>query len=492
MRVAIANRGEVAVRIIRACQELGHRSIVLHSIADKNSLACRLADETVELPGKTLLESYLNIEAVVRAAKQAKAELLHPGFGFLSENADFAAAVSAAGIVFVGPPPEATRLVGNKIAAKKLACEAKVPVVPDFHGKAGDSKAMLQAAKQIGFPIIIKAAAGGGGKGMKTVDNEPQFTDQLASAQREALSAFGSDEVFLEKRLLKPRHVEIQVIGDIYGNYLHFGERDCSVQRRFQKIIEESPSGTVTPELREQLTAAALRLCKAADYANAGTVEFLVDADGSFYFMEMNTRLQVEHPVTEMVYGIDLVKLQFAVAQEEPLKITQAQCKPRGHALEVRIYAEDPANQFLPAPGRLPLLELPPGPHRRFDFGYATTDVVPTEYDPMLGKIITWGESRAENLQRMIATLNETIVFGVPTNIEFLKAVLSHPRFVDDRFSTAFLAENFGAGFTPPPPSSDAIAWVYANASRLAAAPTTTAGGLRYSSPWSNSGSNNR
>lgn len=491
MRVVIANRGEVAGRIIRACQELGYTSVLLHSTPDKNTPAFRMADETVELPGQTPLETYLNIPVVLQAAMKADAQMLHPGFGFLSENGTFAEEATNAGIIFVGPSAEAIRVAGNKIKAKELARKAKVPTVPSYTGTERDGKKLLAEAKKIGFPCIIKAAAGGGGKGMKVVREESEFNELLDSARREALNAFGSDVIFMEKYLEHPRHIEVQIMMDSKGNGVHFFERECSIQRRHQKILEETPSTALTPKLRDEITSCALRLAEEAGYVNAGTVEFLLDSKNNFFFMELNTRLQVEHTVTEMVCGVDLVHLQFAVALGEKIPLRQEQITQRGHALEARIYAENPSKNFLPSTGRLGQVILPLGPCRRFDFGYAATDEITPFYDPMIGKVITWAPSRAENLKRMHATLSELVIFGVFTNIEFLKAVLENAKFQNNQVSTSFLEEQFGEGFTAKPLSQGQHEFGREATQAARAIATGINGshgtGLQYQSPWTNS-----
>ncbi len=451
MKVLIANRGEVAVRIIRACEELGFTSILLHSTPDKNTLAYRLAKERFELPGNSALDTYLNIPKVVEAAKLTKADLIHPGFGFLSENADFVEALEKARLNFVGPPSSAIRLAGNKIKAKELARSLGVPIVPSFTAVEANPEKLLKEAQKVGFPCIIKAAAGGGGKGMKVARQEKEFFELYESAQREAKSAFGSDIVFIEKYLEQPRHIEVQIFFDRTQNGIHLFERECSIQRRHQKIFEESPSLSLTSNLRDQITWSALKIAKGAGYKNAGTVEFLLDTDNKFYFMELNTRLQVEHTVTEAVLGLDLVHWQFAVASGQNLPLKQDQIAQRGHAMEVRIYAENPEKEFLPSTGQITDLVFPLGPHRRFDFGYGVGDYVTTHYDPMIGKVITWAPTRKENIARMKATLDELIVFGVHTNIEFLKSVLSQPHFQENQISTRFLELEYPRGFVGAP-----------------------------------------
>ncbi|MCC6278146.1 MAG: ATP-grasp domain-containing protein [Oligoflexia bacterium] len=454
MRVAIVNRGEVAVRIIRACQELGYASILIHSTPDKHTTAYRIADETYELEGQAAADTYLRIDSVVNACKNVRADLVHPGFGFLSENAAFAQALEEAGLTFIGPSAHSIALAGNKIKAKELAHKAGVPTVPSITNLDSDPQKQLEQARSIGFPCIIKAAAGGGGKGMKVVRKDSEFFEQLESASREAKAAFGSSTVFIEKFLETPRHIEVQIFGDKKGNLLHFFERECTIQRRHQKIFEETPSPSVNDSLRKSICEAALSLATAAHYYNAGTVEFLLDGD-RFYFMELNTRLQVEHTVTELVCGVDLVKLQIEVAQGHELPFGQADIIQRGHALEVRVYAEDSARGFLPSIGKLTEVKLPLGPQRRFDFGFESGDEITPFYDPMIGKVITWATSRRDNLARMYATLCDTVVFGIHTNIEFLKDVLINEKFERNQVSTRFLDQEYQNGFTPLPPTPE-------------------------------------
>src|SRR5579862_1084821 len=388
-KVLVANRGEIAVRIIRALRDFGIRSVAVYSDADRASLAVSLADEAVCVGPAPSSESYLRIDKIVDAARRVGAEAIHPGYGFLSENADFAQACVDAGIVFIGPPASAIRMMGSKTAAREVAIKAGVPVVPGAKGE------LHEAAKKIGYPVLLKAAAGGGGKGMRRVDREADLDAALRDASSEALRAFGSGEVYLEKLVVEPRHVEIQVLGDHHGNLIHLGERECSIQRRHQKVIEECPSPVMLlhPELRAQMGEAAVRIARHAGYANAGTMEFLVDRDRNFYFLEMNTRLQVEHPVTELVTGLDLVEWQLRIAAGERLTIGQDQVKWSGWAIECRIYAEDPENQFMPSPGKIMHLREPAGPGLRLDSGIYSGFTVPLDYDPMLAKLAAWGPS---------------------------------------------------------------------------------------------------
>jgi 3-methylcrotonyl-CoA carboxylase alpha subunit len=484
MRILIANRGEVAVRIIRACEELGYTSILLHSTPDKNTIAYRLANEKIEIPGTSATETYLNQEKVVQAAKKVKADLIHPGFGFLSENADFVELLEKENLNFVGPTSETIRMVGNKIHAKDLAKKVSVPTVPAYTGKEKDIDSLLKEAQKIGFPCIIKAASGGGGKGMKVAQNEREFVELYPSAKREALSAFGSDIVFIEKYLEQPRHIEVQIFFDTKGVGVHLYERECSIQRRHQKIFEETPSMALNQKLRDQITSSALKIGKACGYTNAGTVEFLLDRHDKFYFMELNTRLQVEHTVTEATLGIDLVKWQFAIALGKDIPLSQEQIVPRGHALEVRVYAENPAQEFLPSTGVIAQMNLPTGPQRRFDFGYAQGDTITPYYDPMIGKVITWAATRDENLKRMNAVLSELVIFGVHTNIEFLKSVLNHFLFQTSQVNTRFLEDEYKNGYVLPELTKNQIQFAEQSRGSSSEQGDTAHSTLNYNSPW--------
>lgn len=447
-KIAIANRGEVAVRIIHACRELGIRTVLLHSEADQETRAWRLADERVCIGPAPTAESYLRIDRNIEGALGAGAEAVHPGFGFLSENADFAEACEKAGLIFIGPRADTIRALGDKISAKKLIERAKVPTVPGYMGDDQKIETLMQEAEKIGFPVIVKAAAGGGGRGMKVIRSRDEAEELIASAQREAESAFGVSTVFLEKYLDRAKHIEFQVFGDFSGRCVHLFERECSVQRRHQKIVEEAVSPSLTPELRSQMAQAAVSLAETAGYSGAGTVEFLVQ-DGKFYFLEMNTRLQVEHPVTEMVLGVDLVKAQILNAAKEFRIWKQEDLKPRGHSIECRVYAEDSYNRGLPSTGRLLGLEWPEGPGRRFEVGFEAGDEVTPFYDPMIAKIIVWDEDRPRAIRKMLSVLDETIIFGVRTNIPYLKAILSHPEFIEGTMTTQFIQTHFPEGLEP-------------------------------------------
>ncbi len=440
-KILIANRGEIAVRIIRACREMGISSAVVFSEADRKSLAVRLADEAYPIGPPPVKESYLVAERIIETAKKCKAEAIHPGYGLLSENPVFARQVEDAGLVFIGPKAEAIRKLGDKVEARRLAKEAGVPTVPGVDLLAENEAAALAEAEKLGYPLLIKAKAGGGGKGMRKVEKKEEFASALKLASSEALSYFGDGSVYLEKYLSRPRHVEIQVLTDSFGNCVHLGERECSIQRRHQKLVEESPSVIVDAALRQKLGDAAVALAKKAGYLNAGTVEFLVDERKNFYFLEVNTRLQVEHPVTEMVTGLDLVALQIKVAAGEKLPFAQSEVQWNGHAIECRINAEDPAQNFFPSSGLLDVYREPAGPGVRVDSGVYQGWEVGLFYDSLLAKLICWGPDRPTALARTGRALEEFRIFGIATNIPFHKALFDHPRFVSGDFSTFFLEE---------------------------------------------------
>jgi 3-methylcrotonyl-CoA carboxylase alpha subunit len=441
-KILVANRGEIARRIFRACRELGVRSVAIYSEVDRTAPWARLADESYQLDGVSARETYLNQEAIIAAAAAAGADAIHPGYGFLSENPEFAAACEARGIHFIGPSPEAMRALGSKVMAREIAGKAGVPIIPGVDGAQVDDGALQEAAARIGYPVLIKASAGGGGKGMRIVWEPAEFRDALHQARNEAASSFGSDHVLVEKYFTEVRHIEVQILGDQHGNIVHLFERECSVQRRHQKIVEETPSPIVTAELREAICGAALRLAAAVSYVSAGTVEFMVTPGGRFYFLEMNTRLQVEHPITEAVTGVDLAGWQIRLAAGEALAFTQADLQQRGHALECRIYAEDPAHNFLPSIGEIVFYRRPTGPGVRVDDGIETGTLVSPYYDPMLGKIITWGDDRAEVIRKMRQALQDTVVLGVTTNIPYLLDILEHPAFLAGEITTNFLDEH--------------------------------------------------
>lgn len=438
-RILIANRGEIAIRIIRACREMGIRSIAVHSDVDRAALHVRCADEAHMIGGASARESYLDIERILKVAVQRGAQAIHPGYGFLSENPTFAEACENRGIVFIGPTAEALRSVGNKIAARHTAQRCGVPVVPgSIAGLNGHTEAAA-IAETIGYPVLLKAAAGGGGKGMRTAHTESELRQALDVAAREADHAFGDPSLYVEKLVDPARHVEVQLLADHFGNVVHLGERDCSIQRRFQKVIEESPSPAVADDLRNRMTSAAITLAKAIGYRNAGTVEFLVDGD-RFYFIEVNARLQVEHPVTEMVTGIDLVKEQILIAGGSPLRFTQGDVVFRGAALQARIYAENPMYNFLPSPGVVSAVTEPPGDGIRIDSGITGGSAVPVEYDGLLSKLVVWGNTRAEAIARMKRALDGYEVCGVHTTIPFKRYVLECPAFQSGEYDTGFIA----------------------------------------------------
>ncbi|MCK6629468.1 MAG: ATP-grasp domain-containing protein [Anaerolineae bacterium] len=510
-KVLIANRGEIAVRIIRACREMGIRTVAVYSEADAAALHTRLADEAVLLGPAAASESYLRGDRIIAAALQTGCQAVHPGYGFLAENADFAAAVAEAGLIFIGPSPGVIRLMGSKTAAREQMQAAGVPVVPGYHGENGPSTSsgfgaeeqgsgedrspkrsfvklqgsrgaeeqgsegewspkrsfgeaqgtlsggageqgsrgdeeFLTAAQEIGYPLLVKAVAGGGGKGMRLVQTAAELPDALVSARREALHAFGDERIYLEKYLAQPRHIEFQILADAHGHIIHLFERECSVQRRHQKIIEETPSPLLAGDeaLRQRMGQAAVAAAQAVNYVNAGTIEFLVDAERNFYFLEMNTRLQVEHPITELVTGLDLVKWQLRIAAGESLPFEQADLSQRGHALECRIYAEDPANNFLPATGRVLQLVEPVGPGMRVDSGLARGDVVTPHYDPLLAKLIVLAEDRAEAIQKLVSALRQYVLLGVTTNLPFLRDLLAHDLFQRGETTTGLIEQHFG------------------------------------------------
>ena len=438
-KVLIANRGEIAVRLIRACHEMRIATVAVYSDVDADALHVRLADESVLLGPASPNESYLRAEKIIEAALQTGAQAIHPGYGFLSEAPDFAEAVRDAGLSFIGPPTEAIRAMGVKTEARAIMDDAGVPVVPGFQSADADEAEFLQAAAEIGYPVMIKAAGGGGGKGIRVVHDPADLPDALQAARREAVNAFGDPTLFLERFIESGHHIEIQILADHHGNVVHLFERECSIQRRHQKIVEETPSPLVTPEMRTQMGQAAVEAAKAVGYTNAGTVEFIADADGSFYFLEMNTRLQVEHPITEMVTGIDLVQWQLRIAAGEQLTFVQDDVTQRGHAIECRLYAEDPENGFLPATGTLLRIISPQGPGIRWDGGVVTGDDVTVYYDPLISKIIVYAEGREAAIQRMAQGLSETVVLGVTNNLGFLHDVITHPAFIAGDTTTDFV-----------------------------------------------------
>ena len=487
-KILIANRGEIACRIIRTARRLGIRTVAVYSDVDAGALHVALADEAYRIGPAEARESYLRFEAILQAAVDSGCQAVHPGYGFLSENADFAEACASAGMVFIGPPVAAIRAMGSKSAAKMIMEQAAVPLVPGYHGDDQDSTLLREAAGGIGYPLLIKASAGGGGKGMRVVREESAFDEALAGARREASASFGDDRVLLEKYLTRPRHVEIQIFADGQGNALHLFERDCSIQRRHQKVLEEAPAPGMEQWLRERMGATAVAAARAIGYAGAGTVEFLLDQDGSFYFMEMNTRLQVEHPVTEMITGQDLVEWQLRVAAGEPLPCRQEALGIRGHAIEVRLYAEDPARDFLPASGELIHLRTPAeNAHLRIDSGVRQGDLVSVHYDPMLAKLIVWGQDRAEAVRRLRGALADCQVVGPATNLGFLAALAAHPAFAAGELDTGFIERHRASLFPEAQPASDrvlALASLEVLLRRNAEAALSAAGSADPWSPW--------
>ncbi|TVP96284.1 MAG: acetyl-CoA carboxylase biotin carboxylase subunit [Acholeplasmatales bacterium] len=435
-RVLIANRGEIAVRIIRACKQMGIETVAVYSTADRDSLHVHLADEAVCIGGAAATDSYLNMENIISAAINTGAEAIHPGFGFLSENSRFAALCESCGILFVGPSSTVIEKMGDKASAKALMKAAGVPVVPGSEGEVSVEEG-IRLVETIGTPVLIKASAGGGGRGMRVVNSADQFTKAYQAARAEAKAAFGHDGVYIEKLIENPRHVEVQIIGDKYGQIVHLGERDCSIQRRNQKVVEEAPS-QLDDTMRQAMFDAAVKAGEHVGYVSAGTIEFIVDAEG-FYFIEMNTRIQVEHPVTEMITGLDIVREQLSIAGGQKLSFTQAEVQFNGHALEVRVNAEDPKHQFRPSPGRIDLLHVPGGPGVRFDSMVYTDYEVPPFYDSMIGKLIVHGRNRDDAIDKMIAALDELIVEGVPNNHAFLQAIIEHPDFRKGLVDTGFI-----------------------------------------------------
>ncbi|WP_213879025.1 acetyl/propionyl/methylcrotonyl-CoA carboxylase subunit alpha [Pseudomonas sp. dw_358] len=466
--VLVANRGEIACRIMRTAKALGLTTVAVHSDIDRNARHVREADIAVNLGGAKASDSYLLGDRIIAAAQSSGAQAIHPGYGFLSENADFARQVEQAGLVFLGPPATAMEAMASKSAAKTLMAKARVPLVPGYHGEDQRLETFRAACMQLGYPVLLKATAGGGGKGMKVVESADELAEALASAQREAQSSFGDGRLLAEKYLATPRHVEIQVFADRHGHCLYLNERDCSIQRRHQKVVEEAPAPGLSAELRRAMGEAAVQAALAIGYVGAGTVEFLLDERGGFFFMEMNTRLQVEHPVTEAITGLDLVAWQIRIARGDPLPITQQHVPLNGHAIEVRLYAEDPEGGFLPASGRLLVYREPcAGPGRRVDSGVAQGDEVSPFYDPMLAKLIAWGESREEARQRLLAMLGETIVGGCKTNLAFLQRVLAHPAFAQAELDTGFI-ERHKAQLLPPAEVLPEAFWQRAAAGLLA------------------------
>ena len=438
-KILVANRGEIAIRVMRTAKKMGIKTVAIYSTADRNAPHVKYADEAVSIGEPPSNKSYLLGSKIIEVAKSLNVDGIHPGYGFLSENSEFAEEAEKNNIIFIGPRSKAIKMMGDKLAAKDAVKNYGIPMVPGVDRAVTDPKEAIEIAKQIGFPILIKAAAGGGGKGMRIVEKEKDVKEQMQRAISEATSAFGDGSVFVEKYVTSPRHVEIQVMADTHGNILHFFERECSIQRRHQKVVEEAPSAVLTPELRERMGQAAINVARACDYVGAGTVEFLLDADHNFYFLEMNTRLQVEHPVTELITGVDLVELQIRVARGEKLQIEQDEIKINGHALELRVYAEDPLNDFLPSVGKLEIYKLPIGENIRVDNGFEEGMDIPIYYDPMLSKLITYGKNRDEAIQLMIYAIDNYSIKGVQTTLPFGRFVCEHEAFRSGHFDTHFV-----------------------------------------------------
>lgn len=453
-KVLVANRGEIALRIIKACHELDVATVAVYSDADRGALHVQAATEAVYIGPSPALESYLNMERIIQAALETGAEAIHPGYGFLAENPEFVRLCEETGLVFVGPNSQAMALVGDKIRSRQVVEKVGVPIIPGMKKSLGKLEDYRAEAQRIGYPVMIKASAGGGGKGMRIVYRDEELIPALEAGQREAKAAFGDESVYLEKYIEEPRHVEFQVLADNWGNVIHLFERECSIQRRHQKIIEETPSLALDDDLRLKMGEAAKKVMRTVGYNNAGTVEFLLDKDKNFYFLEVNARLQVEHPVTELTTGVDLVHQQLRIAAGEKLSLSQKQVSQRGHALECRIYAEDPAHNFLPSSGRIVYLREPAGPGIRLDSGVYAGFEVPIYYDPILAKLITWGETREQACFRMKKALENYVILGIQTTIPFLAEVVQHPAFLDGKISTHFIPRYFG-DWQPPEKSEE-------------------------------------
>ncbi|MGB7055775.1 MAG: acetyl-CoA carboxylase biotin carboxylase subunit [bacterium] len=443
-KILVANRGEIAVRVLRACREMNIASVTVYSDADRNALHTRYADEVYYLGAAPATESYLKIDSIIEIAKKSRAEAVHPGYGFLAENTEFARACENSGIVFIGPTSKAIELLGDKIASKKTMTKAGIPVIPGSAGAVDKEEVATKIIEEIGFPVLIKAAGGGGGKGMRVVRDKKELMSSMKQAMNEARSTFGNPTIFIEKFLQAPRHIEFQILADNHGNVVHLYERECSVQRRHQKLIEEAPSAIMTPQLREKMGEAAVKAVKASDYTNAGTVEFMVDKNRDFYFLEMNTRLQVEHPVTELITGIDIVKEQFMIAAGEELSLRQDEIKMNGAAIECRISAEDPENNFVPSTGKIIELIEPGGIGVRVDSGIYEGFDIPIYYDPLIAKLLAWAPTRPDAIKRMTRALSEYTIRGVETSIPFHLLVMGHPKFLEGDYDTTFIDKVLG------------------------------------------------
>lgn len=441
-KILVANRGEIAVRIIRACRESGIPSVAVYSEVDRGAPHVQLADQAVVIGPAPPLESYLNMDKLIDAAKKTKATAIHPGYGFLAENSNFAKRCEEEKVIFIGPDSKALALVGDKVASRETMTKAKIPIIPGMKSKGKNLKEFVSEADKIGYPVLLKASLGGGGKGMRVINSKDELKSAVEAGMREAKSAFGDESVYLEKYIEKPRHIEFQALADHHGNVVHLFERECSIQRRHQKIVEETPSTALNDDLRSRMGEIAKKVIKVSGYTNAGTVEFLLDEDGKFYFLEVNARLQVEHPITELTTGIDLVKAQISVANEEKLKFKHENLSQRGHAIECRIYAEDPDNDFLPSFGKILFVKEPNGPGIRNDSGIYSGLEVTMHYDPILAKLITWAEDRETAREKMVAALSDYVILGIRTQIGFLKDVMEHPEFIAGKTQTDFIPRN--------------------------------------------------
>lgn len=440
-KIMVANRGEIALRVLKTAREMGIKVVTVYAEDDKNLPHALYADESYSLGSGALSETYLNKKKLIDIAKKSGADAIHPGYGFLSENEEFARLVESSGIIFIGPTPESIVLMGDKIGSKKALEKIKVPLTPGYHGDDQSDENLAQEAKKIGYPVLIKASAGGGGKGMRIVHNDSELMEGIRGAKSEGLKSFSSDKVLIEKYVLNPRHIEVQLMSDTHGNHLHFFERECSIQRRYQKVVEETPAPNMSQELRLKVCETAVEIAKGINYRGAGTVEFIMAQDGSFYFMEMNTRLQVEHPVTEMVTGHDLVKYQIMVAQGDKLPLKQSDIKQSGHAIECRIYAEDPDQDFMPSIGKIDRIGTPSLRDVRLDCGFLDGTEVGVNYDPMLAKLVVWGETRDIAISKTISSLDEVLFLGVKTNRDYLKRILAHKEFVAGHTHTHFIPD---------------------------------------------------
>jgi acetyl-CoA carboxylase biotin carboxylase subunit len=484
-KILVANRGEIARRIMYTCREMGVATVAVYSDVDRNAVHVLEADQAVHLGDAEPAESYLNIDKIIAAAKETRAEAIHPGYGFLAENADFAERCEQNDLIFIGPPAPVIRELGDKTVARQTMIKNGVPVIPGMTRPESDPETIAREADGLGYPVLIKAAAGGGGKGMRVVQTHAEIREACLSAASEAASAFGNGSIYLEKYLARPRHIEFQILADRYGNVVHLLERECSIQRRHQKIIEETPSPAMTPELRERMGKAAVAAARASGYVNAGTVEFLLDRDGSFYFLEVNTRLQVEHPITEMVTGIDIVRHQLSIAAGDPLNMEQKDIRGRGHAIECRIYAEDPEQGFYPSPGKITYMKEPSGPGIRNDCGVYAGFQVPVEYDPILSKLIAHAENRDAAIQRMIQALQTYVILGIRTGIPFLIDVLRSEAFVTGETFTDFLISNF-VDWKPERTAADmaCIAYIVDDLAGQNKTRVSSAGAGEILSPW--------